>query len=195
MTVVETDRIEMADTSAEQTLDMMFEWLEPTPEGFKVEIVEGAVYMSPQRDTHWDIALNVIEQLRAKYPRKQIKSDVRIDYPGHLNGFASDVTLVAEEAVRNDQGRWLCQDVLFVAEVISRSTAANDYGSKLTTYATAGVPVYLIVDPYTAEWHLHTMPKGKEYRSVLTLDFGDDIDLSATDLALKALKTDEFPRD
>ncbi|MFI6652539.1 hypothetical protein ACIBI8_33665 [Streptomyces sp. NPDC050529] len=33
MTVVDTDRIEMADTSDERTLDMMFEWLEPTVPG------------------------------------------------------------------------------------------------------------------------------------------------------------------
>ncbi len=46
MTVVDTDRIERADTSDERTLDMMFEWLEPTPEGFKVEIVEGNIYTS-----------------------------------------------------------------------------------------------------------------------------------------------------
>lgn len=51
MTVVDTDRIDMADISDERTLDMMFEWLEPVPEGFKVEIVEGTVHMSPQRDT------------------------------------------------------------------------------------------------------------------------------------------------
>lgn len=38
MTVVDTDRIDMADSSDERTLDMMFEWLEPTPEGFKVDM-------------------------------------------------------------------------------------------------------------------------------------------------------------
>ncbi|WP_443068537.1 hypothetical protein [Streptomyces sp. NBC_01267] len=42
MTVVD-DRIEMAGTSDERTLDMMFEWLEPTPEGIRVEIVEGNI--------------------------------------------------------------------------------------------------------------------------------------------------------
>lgn len=36
MTVVETDRIEMADISSEQALDEMFEALEPVPEGLKV---------------------------------------------------------------------------------------------------------------------------------------------------------------
>ena len=56
MTVLD-DRIEMADESKGLTLDVLFERLErmPVPEGYKVEIVEGAIFMSPQRDTHWEI--------------------------------------------------------------------------------------------------------------------------------------------
>jgi Uma2 family endonuclease len=184
----------MAEQSDERTLDMMFEWLEPTPEGFKVEIVRGAIYLSPQRDNHWDIILDIVEQLRERYPRKRVKSDVRIDYPGHLNGFASDVAALKEGAVKDDKGRWRYQDVEFVAEVISKDTAANDYGPKLETYAAAGVPVYLIVDPYTGQWHLHTRPKSGEYRANLTLDFGDEIDLTQTAVGIK-LTTDEFPRE
>lgn len=193
MTVLE-DRIVMAEQSDELTLDKMFEWIEPAPEGFKVEIVQGAIYMSPQRDNHWDIILDIVEQLREKYPRKGVKSDVRIDYPGRLNGFASDVVALKEGAVKNDKGRWRHQDVEFVAEVISKDTAANDYGPKLEAYAAAEVPVYLIVDPYTAEWHLHTLPQGGKYRGNLTLDFGDEIDLTQTPVGIK-LTTDEFPRE
>ncbi|MFE3940501.1 Uma2 family endonuclease [Streptomyces sp. NPDC059118] len=194
MTVVETDRIEMADSSDERTLDMMFEWLEPTPEGFKVEIVEGNIYMSPQRRTHWRIILDIIEQLRARYPLERLLSDVRIDFPGLLNGFASDVIALAEGATEDADGRCKYQDIEFVAEVISKSTAANDYGSKKATYATAGVPVYLIVDPYTGTWHLHTLPKEDEYRSVLSLDFGTPVDLTSTVVGL-TLETGDFPRD
>lgn len=93
---------------------------------------------------------------------------MRIDFPGLLNGFASDVVALAE--------------------------GANDYGSKKATYATACVPVYVIVDPYTGTWHLHTLPKGDEYRSVLSLDFGTPIDLTSTVVDL-ALETGAFPRD
>ncbi|MPY55402.1 Uma2 family endonuclease [Streptomyces acidicola] len=193
MTVLE-DRVVMAETSDERTLDMMFEWLEPTPEGFKVEIIQGAIYMSPQRDNHWDIIADIYDQLRQKYPRKRVKSDVRIDYPGRLNGFASDVTALKEGAVPNDKGLWRCEHVEFIAEVISKDTAANDYGPKLEAYAAAGVPVYLIVDPYTGECHLHTRPKGSEYRASLTLDFGDEVNLTQTPVGIK-LSTDEFPRE
>lgn len=194
MTVVDTDRIDMADTSDERTLDMMSEWLEPTPEGFKVEIVEGNVYMSPQRDTRWEIIFDILEQLRAAYPRKRLKTDVRIDFPGRLNGFASDVVALAEGAAKDPKGRWRYQDIDFVAEVISKDTAANDYGPKKATYATAGVPVYVIADPYTGIWHLHTLPKDDEYRGVLSLDFGTPADLTATVVGL-TLETAGFPRD
>ncbi|MET9558990.1 MULTISPECIES: Uma2 family endonuclease [Streptomyces] len=195
MTVLE-DRIEMADESKGLTLDVLFEQLErmPVPEGYKVEIVEGAIFMSPQRDTHWEIILDVVEQLRTKYPRKRVKSDVRVDYPGKLNGFASDVTLMAEGASKPEPGYWRCRDVQFVAEVISRGTAANDYGPKKTAYALAEVAVYLIVDPYQGKCHLYTQPKDGEYFTELSVVFGTDIDMTNTVLGL-TLKTDEFPRD
>ncbi|MER6529188.1 Uma2 family endonuclease [Streptomyces sp. NPDC001508] len=194
MTVL-ADRIEMAEEDGELTLDNLFESLErTTPEGYKVEIVEGAVFMSPQRDTHWEIILDIIEQLRSKYPRKRVKSDVRIDYPGHLNGFASDITLVAEGAERTPGGLWRYGDVEFVAEVISKGTAANDYGPKKTAYAVAEVPVYLVADPYQGRCHLYTQPKDGEYVSELSVAFGVDVDMTGTSIGLR-LTTGEFPRD
>ncbi|CAM5415642.1 Uma2 family endonuclease [Streptomyces griseorubiginosus] len=195
MTVLE-DRIAMAESDNTSTLDEMFERLEtmPVPEGYKVEIVEGTVYMSPQRDTHWEIIADIYEQLRTKYPRQRVKSDVRIDYPGHLNGFATDVTVVAEGAVKTEGGHWSYEDVEFVAEVISKGTAANDYGPKKTAYATAEVPVYVIADPYQGRCHIYTDPKGSDYEVETKVAFGKDVDLTATPLGL-TLKTDEFPRD
>ncbi|MEU9446669.1 Uma2 family endonuclease [Streptomyces sp. NPDC048304] len=193
MTVLE-DRIAMAERDNESMLDEMFDRLEPTPEGYKVEIVEGTVYMSPQRDTHWHITLDLIEQLRRKYPRGRLKSDVRIDYPGRLNGFATDVTAIREGAAKTENGRWRYQDVEFVAEVISKGTAANDYGPKKTAYATAEVPVYVIADHYKGMCYVYTQPKEGDYITRTKVDFGKDIDLTGTVVDL-VLKTDDFPRD
>ncbi|QDI73242.1 hypothetical protein CD934_13070 [Streptomyces calvus] len=186
----------MAESGDELTLDMMFAWLEkmPIPEGYKTEIVGGHIFMTPQRDTHFQIIFDLLEQLRAKYPRKRLVSDVRIDFPGRLNGFACDVAAFADGSVKDGRGHWRYQDVEFIAEVISRDTAANDYGPKKDTYASAGVPVYLIVDPYTGEWHLHTLPKDGTYHAGLSFGFGEEIDLTRTAVGL-VLRTDEFPRD
>ncbi|MEU6282303.1 Uma2 family endonuclease [Streptomyces sp. NPDC047028] len=195
MTVLE-DRIAMAESDSESTLDDMFERLEkmPVPEGYKVEIVESTVYMSPQRDTHWEIILDIVEQLRPKYPCKRVKSDVRLDYPGHLNGFATDVTVMVEGAEKTETGRWRYQDVEFVAEVISKGTAANAYSPKKAAYAKAEIPVYVIADPYQRRCHVYTHPKGDEYATETKVDFGDDVDLTDTVVGL-TLKTGEFPHD
>ncbi|QKW07215.1 Uma2 family endonuclease [Streptomyces sp. NA04227] len=196
MTVVANDRIEMADSGEELTLDRMFEVLEtmPVPEGTKAEIVGGNIFMSPQRDTHWEIIADVYEQLRAKYPRNRLKSDVRVDYPGFLNGFASDITVLAEGATKTAQGRWRHQDVVCVVEVISKGTAHNDYDPKKTAYALAGIPVYLIADPYQGRCHVHTSPKGDDYATETRATFGQDLDLRDTEIGL-VLHTGDFPRD
>ncbi|MEU4652551.1 Uma2 family endonuclease [Streptomyces sp. NPDC023723] len=194
MTVL-ADRIEMAEESGELTLDVMFEWLAtlPVPEGTKVEIIGGNIFMSPQRRTHFEIIFRILQQLNARYSVEHLASDVRIDFPGRLNGFACDVAAIADGSVES-RGRWRYQDVEFVAEVISKDTAANDYGPKKDTYATAGVPVYLIVDPYTGQWHLHTLPKDGTYHGSVSFGFGEDIDLTDSPVGL-VLKTDGFPRD
>ncbi|MFI6037682.1 Uma2 family endonuclease [Streptomyces sp. NPDC051315] len=194
MTVLE-DRIAMAESASTSTLDEMFERLEkmPVPEGYKVEIVEGTVYMAPQLDTHWEIILDFVEQLRTKYPRTRVRSDVRVDYPGHLNGFATDVTVMTEGAAKTEDGRWRHQDVECVAEVISKGAAANDYGPKKTAYATAEVPVYVIADPYQGRCHVYTDPKKGDYQIETTVTFGRDLDLTGTVVGLP-LTTGEFPR-
>ncbi|UFQ16368.1 MULTISPECIES: Uma2 family endonuclease [Streptomyces] len=194
MTLVD-DRIKMADNNTAR-LDEMFEALERGPflEGYKIDIIEGAVHMTPQRANHWDITLGIIEQLRTKYPRQRTLSDVRIDYPGELNAFCSDVALVAEGAERTKRGGFLCSDVEFVAEVISRGTGSNDYGPKKTGYATAGVAVYLIVDPYQGECHVYTRPGEGAYHVHTTVDFGEKVDLTHTFLGL-TFDTSDFSRD
>lgn len=187
----------MADSSDGFSLDDFFDRLErmPVPEGYKTDVVEGAIHMSPQRDTHWEIIRRIVRALEDAFGMGvRVKSDVRIDFPGHLNGFAPDVAKLRDEAVMDAHGRWRHQDVEFVAEVISKGTAANDYGPKKAAYATAGVPVYLIVDPYTGRCHLHTQPKGDEYTSELIVAFGGELDLTGTPVAL-TLATEDFPRD
>jgi Uma2 family endonuclease len=195
MTVLE-DRIAMADVNTER-LDDWFERLErmPVPEGFRVEIVGGNVFMTPQRDTHWGIIFQIARALDDRFDRGvKVFSDVRIDFPGHENGFCPDVAKLSESAKKDDEGRWRYQDVEFVAEVISEGTAPNDYGPKKLAYAEAEVPVYVIADPYQGRCYVYTDPKDGDYENRTPVDFGTDIDLTGTVVDL-ILKTDEFPRD
>ena len=197
MTVLE-DRIEMADADANtKRLDEWFERLErmPVPEGFRVEIVGGNVHMTPQRDTHWEIIREILLSFVDRFGRKtRMFSDVRIDFPGFENGFCPDLAKLSDAAQKDDTGHWRYQDVEFVAEVISKGTAANDYGPKKTAYAVAEIPVYVIADPYQGRCHVYTDPKDGDYAVRTSVDFGTDIDLTGTIVDL-TLKTDDFPRD
>ncbi|MFF0790772.1 Uma2 family endonuclease [Streptomyces spiralis] len=204
MTVLE-DRIEMADADADtdtdtERLDEWFERLErmPVPEGYRVEIVGGNVFMTPQRDTHWVIIRRIVRALEDRFGMNvKAFSDVRIDFPGHengLSGFCPDVALLKASAKKDKKGHWRYQDVLFVAEVISQGTAANDYGPKRFAYAEAEVPLYVIAGPYQGRCHVYTDPKQGDYDEPTRVDFGNDIDLTGTVLDL-VLKTDDFPRD
>ncbi|MFG2023384.1 Uma2 family endonuclease [Streptomyces sp. NPDC048825] len=195
MTVLD-DRIAMADANTKR-LDEWFERLDrmPVPEGFRVEIVGGTVHMTPQRSTHWEIIRRIVQAVEDKFGRDvRVFSDVRIDFPGHENGFCPDVAKLSDSAEQDDEGRWRYEDVEFVAEVISQGTGSNDYGPKKAAYALAEVPVYLIADPYQGRCHLFTQPKDGEYFSELSVAFGVAVDMTATPLGL-TLKTDKFPRD
>lgn len=195
-TVEPTDRTSMAD-SGDRGLDEMFELLErmPVPEGYKAEIVEGAVQMSPQRRTHWAIIESVLLQLKDRFGRlARTESDVRLDLPGYRNGFAPDLIKIADDAEPDQRGQWHFRDVQFVLEVISRETAANDYGRKKNAYAAAHVPVYVIADPYTGKCHAFGRPEKGAYESELTVAFGEKLDLSPLGFSL-VLASEDFPRD
>jgi Uma2 family endonuclease len=197
MTVLE-DRIEMADADANtRHLDEWFERLErmPVPEGFRVEIVGGNVFMTPQRDTHWLVIREFLWALEDRFGRGvKVFSDVRIDFPGYQNGFCPDIAMLKDSAKKDDTGHWRYQDVEFVAEVISKGTGPNDYGPKKLAYAEAEVPVYVVADPYVGRCYVYTDPQDGDYEKREAFDFGTDIDLTGT-VADLILKTDRFPRD
>ncbi|MGW7246147.1 Uma2 family endonuclease [Streptomyces decoyicus] len=177
-------------------LDDLFDRLDQRhiPEGYKVEIVEGTICMARQRGTHRETLADIYEQLRTRYPRKRLLSDVRIDFPGCLNGFAPGLVALAEGATTNDKDQPRYQDIEFVAEVVSQGTAAHDYGPKKRAYALAEVPVYVVADPGAGRCRVFTRPQDGDHRADLTLAYGQPIDLTDTVVDI-ALSTEEFPRD
>lgn len=191
MTVNET-------TSNELALDKLFDTTRPMAValGYKVEIVEGAVHMRPVRKGHRQISSDIVQQLRPRYPKESDGSTGCIYLPGHQNGFAPSVLAIKDGGVLDPSGRWRYQDIDLVAEVTPEATAANIHGyyPKKTAYATAEVPVYLIVDPHLGKCRAYTQPEEGDYLSEVTVAFGTDIDPTCTPVGL-TLTTGEFPRD
>ncbi len=70
----------MSDVNA-RTLDKLFDQV-PVPEGYKGEIVEGAICIAPHLDIHWETTLAILEALNAGFGNDvRVFSDVRIDFP------------------------------------------------------------------------------------------------------------------
>ncbi|MFJ6542372.1 Uma2 family endonuclease [Streptomyces sp. NPDC091385] len=186
----------MAANGTPITLDDWFALLEamPVPQGYRAEIIEGTVQLTRRRDTRWDITADLYDQLRTKYPRNRLKSDVRLDLPGPLNSFAPDLMLLAEGAERTAAGLWRCADIEFAAEVTPQDTTDPEDSPKVAAYAEAGVPVYLVVDPRQGRSHAYTTPKKDTYAVRLTVTFGGGMNLTGTPLDL-VLETGAFPRD
>ncbi|WP_347232784.1 Uma2 family endonuclease [Streptomyces sp. CT34] len=194
-TVTVIDEKTVMSDSDELSLDDMFELLEQIiPEGYLVEIVGGNISMSPRRNAHYQNIRRMTRAIEDHFGLDvKLTSDVRIDFPGAKNGFCPDLAKLRDDADQDDAGRWRYQDVEFVAEVISKDTAANDYGPKKDVYAMAGVPVYLIVDPYSGECHLFTLREDRTYDDGRTVKFGNPVEMTDTVMGM-VLPTDRFVR-
>ncbi|MDH6120589.1 Uma2 family endonuclease [Kitasatospora sp. GAS204A] len=53
----------------------------------------------------------------------------------------------------------------------------SDYAKKRAWYAASEIPLYLIVDPNEGICELHSQPRGSDYRTVASSEFGEDIEL------------------
>ncbi|TGN73862.1 Uma2 family endonuclease [Streptomyces bauhiniae] len=186
----------MAGIGTPTTLDDWFARLEamPVPEGYKAEIIEGTVQLTSRRESQWEITADLYEQLRTRHPRARLKSGARLDLPGPMNSYAPDLMLVAEEAEKDGRGLWRCADVQFAAEVLPLDTVDPAPGPKQAAYASAKVPLYLVVDPRQGKSHVYSKPKDDEYMVRETVAFGTDLRLTGTAIDL-ILKTHDFPRD
>ncbi len=69
------------------------------------------------------------------------------------------------------------QLIEFACEIVSPSSVENDYVRKVTAYAHAKLPVYLVLDPYTQRAVLFTRPDGGSYRTREEFLYGEPIEL------------------
>ncbi|WP_338931615.1 Uma2 family endonuclease [Streptomyces netropsis] len=163
------------------------------PAGYRVEIIEGEIVLNPQCKVHSRIIqLLTLSLMDARGRDANVLWDVRIDFPGCLNGYVPDVALVKDDAEEDDDGRHDFRDVEFVAEVVSRSSRRDDFDAKLKVYAGSGVPTYLIADPKTGVVHVFHAPQNGVYSDETTYTFGNEFTLPSPELTID---TSDWPFD
>lgn len=168
------------------------------PEGSKVEIIEGVITVSPVPAFHHNvIAARIQRRLYSVIPEDWgIFQTLAIAVPSRPGMLIPDL-LVAPVRECAEAGSHIPAALAeLVVEVTSRSSAGHDRVSKPAAYATAGIPLYLLVDrwaPGDPTATLYGEPKGDVYRVLRAVKFGDPVELPEP-FGL-TIDTGEFPVD
>lgn len=167
----------------EETLLDYFLALE-TPEGFRAELIEGEIVVSPAPDGDHEDAIELIVS------QMYDSSKVRMQYSGNKglklprgglcpkNYVIPDATFAPrEQRLFRGAPPWMPPDgVLLVAEVTS-TQADRDRVDKRHCYARAGIPYYLLVDRKTSMVILFSEPVRDDYAETHSVPFGKSLPL------------------
>ncbi|MER5562660.1 Uma2 family endonuclease [Streptomyces sp. NPDC002506] len=169
------------------------------PEGCKVEIIEGIVTVSPPpSNAHNDIADSVQRRLYGAIPEDWgIYQTLGAAVPSRSSLYIPDLAVVPKGLLHEGSGSYISAAAAeLVVEITSKANAVHDRVTKAAGYASAGVPLYLLIDRWAPAGPMTTLygePKGDVYRVLHTAKFGEVIRLPEP-FGL-ALDTGSFPVD
>ncbi|MBJ6628519.1 Uma2 family endonuclease [Streptomyces sp. I4(2020)] len=154
------------------------------PEGFRAELIDGEIVLTPPPDgDHEDALARIVTQVIRR-------SRTDMDFSGNKglklksggacpkNHVIPDGTFAPTE-LRLYRGAdpWMpCDGVAMVVEVTSTKPQA-DREAKRRCYALGGIPLYLLVDRETSSITLFGDPEGDEYREHRTRPLGKPLTL------------------
>ncbi|GHD83740.1 Uma2 family endonuclease [Streptomyces naganishii] len=155
-----------------------------TPEGFRAELIEGEIVVTPPPDgDHEDyIGLIVSQVIRRSCTDMQFSGNKGLKLKG-VGDCPKDHVIpdgtFAPAALRLYRGAdsWMpCDGVAMVLEVTSSKPKA-DRETKRRCYARGGIPLYLLVDREASSVTLFSQPENDDYRRLCTLPFGKPLTL------------------
>ncbi|MCY9784399.1 Uma2 family endonuclease [Nocardiopsis sp. EMB25] len=166
------------------------------PPGFRVEVLEGAIVMSPTPSKkHGAVLRRLSVQLFDRLPDDRTAEQMYSVEAPEGDDYATPDLMIVPVAVEEEDDGWLVSpdDVDCVVEVVSPGNAANDTKIKPTLYARWRIPVYLVIDPRAGTTRLYWDPKNGEYQARHDVEFGTDVVLPEP-LKDVRIDTSVFPR-
>jgi len=157
-----------------------------TPEGFRAELIEGEIVVTPPPDgDHEDYIGVILEQVITRSRTKMRFSGnkgLKLASGGRCpkNHVIPDGAFAPTE-LRLYRGAepWMpCDGVALVVEVTSTKPRA-DRTDKRHCYARGLIPLYLLVDREQSSVTLFSDPEGDDYRQHCTIPFGKRLTLPA----------------
>lgn len=146
------------------------------PDGQRAELIDGQIYyMAPPSRIHQRILLSLSRIIADYIDSNNGSCEVNIApfavflSENDINYVEPDISVTCNPGKLDEKGCHGAPD--WVLEIVSPSSKARDYMTKLFQYRTAGVREYWIVDPEKQR----VMVYGFENDTVEQYDFGEDI--------------------
>ncbi|MBW3362925.1 Uma2 family endonuclease [Streptomyces microflavus] len=155
-----------------------------TPEGFRAELIEGEIVVTPPPDgDHEDYIGLIVDQVaRRARTRMQFSGNkgLKLRSGGGCpkNHAVPDGTFAPLD-LRLFRGAalWMpCEGIALVVEVTSTKPQA-DREAKRRCYARGGIPLYLLIDRDAGSVTLFSDPEDADYRQHLTIPYGKPLPL------------------
>lgn len=155
-----------------------------TPEGFRAELIEGEIVVTPPPDgDHEDYIGLIVDQVaRRARTRMQFSGNKGLKLRsggGCPKNHAVPDGIFAPLDLRLFRGAapWMpCEGIALVVEVTSTKPQA-DREAKRRCYARGGIPLYLLIDRDAGSVTLFSDPEDADYRQHLTIPYGKPLPL------------------
>lgn len=157
-----------------------------TPTGFKAELIEGEIVVTPPTDGDHEDHLSTVN-------RQVLRESVTdMEWSGY-KGLALSATgdqprdhvipdaTIAPRALRLFRGAapWMPSDGVAMVIEVTSSKPRHDREGKRRGYARAGIPLYLLVDRGKSTVTLFSEPESGDYHKSHCLPFGKPVPLPA----------------
>ncbi|WP_405769009.1 Uma2 family endonuclease [Streptomyces sp. NBC_01538] len=162
------------------------------PEGYKVEVFDGRVIMTPRSpEQDWTVS-DVKDAVKAAgIARERVFGDVLVTFPGE-NDAAPDLTIVDFDAERR-KNSYSCLDVLAVVEVPSEPEDEKDYVRNVQKYGRFGIDFYMIADPFKKTVTLLSEPHASGYGRTVETPYGEPVIFTLATGERVKVDTSTFP--
>jgi Uma2 family endonuclease len=148
------------------------------PEGYRVEIIEGNIVLSPSPlGKHALIVADIRRAITPTLPASlELMEHITLQEP-ERGRYEPDLGLWPRETLDTDT-EWVFngEACLFVLEVTSPKQEQRDY-AKAAGYARSGIPIYLVIDRRKRACVLYTQPERDQYRELHETPFGMPVTL------------------
>lgn len=148
----------------------------------RAEIIDGRLIVSPLGTfEHQDMATTLAVVLRPHVGARGWKAvaGLGICADGTRDPYEPDVAVCPPDAPRWGDREVYASGLVMAAEVVSASSVRDDREHKPGIYATARIPIYLLIDPIAApaQVTVFSEPKDGRYTISTSVDLGKEIHL------------------